>query len=51
MFEIKKEKWIFLKDILLKSQAQMDLFTLNNILKGNFTKKKAGRLFKTKQKM
>ena len=51
VFELRKDKWMLLRDMLLKIQAQMDLFTLTNILKGNFTKKKAGRLFKTKQTM
>lgn len=51
MFELRKDKWILMRDMLLKLQAQMDLFTINNILKSNFTKKKAGRLFKMKQKM
>ena len=48
MFEIQKEKWMLMRDMFLKLQAQMDMFTINNILKSNFTKKKAGRLFKTK---
>lgn len=51
VFELRKDKWMLMKDMLLKLQAQMDLFTIQNILKGNFTKKKAGRLFKMKQKM
>ena len=51
VFEVKKEKWIFMRDMLLKSHNQMDLFTLQNILKAEFTKKKAARLFKTKQKI
>ncbi len=28
VFELKKEKWLFMKDMLLKSHNQMDLFTL-----------------------
>lgn len=51
VFELKKERWLFMKDMLLKSHNQMDLFTIQNILKAEFTKKKAGRLFKTKQKI
>lgn len=48
---MQRDKWLFMRDMLLKLQAQMDLFTLTNLLKASFTKKKAGRLFRTKQKL
>ena len=51
MFELKEDKWKLMRDLLFKIMAQMDLFTMQNLLKGSFTKKKANRMFKMKQKV
>eukprot|EP00347_Sterkiella_histriomuscorum_P005445 403356591 len=46
VFEINRDKWKLMNEILIKIRLQIDFFTLTNIMKKNFTKRKAWMRFK-----
>ncbi|CDW89139.1 UNKNOWN [Stylonychia lemnae] len=45
LFEIKRDKWKQMKDLLGRLKLQIDFFTMTNILKKNLTQKRGWRIF------